>query len=230
MKKNSVLLNAPTNNGAAQKIKLTGKQNKEMATHFWRWVEHENEPAIAILPLGDEMNPDPERNCPRILESKSIGRISTVGETLAAEIFIDDGSLTYWLFDFGTPAQAQAFAKRMKRKKHQTLILGDQCIRICVLMKAVRDTNAPCLEPANRDDDSNLVLSIGKPLTKGRLLYLETLPLEDHDQLVDQLEADHRSDKPLIEDAIPEMKETVTTTELILRNIGIVNAEEVLPG
>jgi hypothetical protein len=182
---------ASVNQDAAPLKKLTSNQCREMTTKFWRWMGYENEPAIAVLPVYDEYN-DPWSNHHCCIDYKEIGRVSTVGATVIIEwLYTEDTrSKSHYLFEFETPVEAQAFAKRIKRGKHQTLIAGEDCIRVVMIssnprkkeIRSAEDVEAIC----------NTVSHIGKAMTKGTIIYYEFLAASTYEELIGNLANSNR--------------------------------------
>jgi hypothetical protein len=170
-----------------------------MATKFWRWLGHENNPAIAVVPVYDEHNDngDPWTRNPHCIEYEMVGRVTTIGSQVVAEWLYTRNrrSKSHYIFEFESPARAQAFAKRIKERKHLVLVAGEDCIRV-VMVSSNPQRNK--IRTAADVDGSirNAVSHLGKAMTKSETRHYEFLEATSYEKLVKKLtEYYRRSDE-----------------------------------
>ena len=162
-------------------IKHTGTQCRELTNNFWRWLGVEKSPTIALLPVRfDGMS---ELECQaECIDYKNIGRVKSAGTTVVIERVEDKKRLSksHYLMEFETRGEAQAFAKRVRRGKHQTLLVGHRCKRV-IMVSSQPDTKL------------NTVSHLGKAMTKIDVSCYESLPTGSYDDLVKRLALLHKN-------------------------------------
>jgi hypothetical protein len=166
---------------AAPTVKHTGRHCRELTNNFWLWLGYDKSPAIALLPINDESNAVRNKR-PNCIDYRNIGQVKTAGNIVVIERSANSTKLSkfYDLMEFQTPAEAQSFAKRIKRGKHQTLLVGIQCVRV-VKISSQPDTNIA------------IVSHIGKEMTEIELCSYELLTGESFEKLVKELATLHKN-------------------------------------
>jgi hypothetical protein len=183
----------PVNPAANSTVKFTGTQCAEMAKKIWKWVDRSASPAVLVLPSYDKFNASPNENTIEVLGYENMGQISSAGKHVPVE-WNDGGENpepAYLLFEFDGNKPAQAFSKRLHRKKHQVLIVGDDCVRIVKITPRTKPATNP--ESGQRSAAPNGVICVGQELTEGEMNYFASLPCDSYNALVRHLKKTYRT-------------------------------------
>ena len=110
------------------KVKFTGNQSAETTNKLWKWMGHLESPAVMILQYYEKPY-NVREHIIEVLDYEMMGDIRSAGRHVVVEWFDneEDPELAYLVFEFFTNKKAQAFSKRLRRKKHQVMIAGDDC-------------------------------------------------------------------------------------------------------
>ena len=214
---NIIITQTPLEETKAIKVKFTGNQASEMTKTIWKWVDRSESPAVLVLPPYEKLNAQPNENTIEVLDYGSMGDISSAGNHVAVEWFEHDEATepAFMLFEFDGNKPAQAFSKRLHRKKHQVLIAGDDCVRVVKINPSTTPATGPVV--GQRSAAPNGVICVGQELTEGELNYYASLPSDSYNALVGHLKSGYRramrAARPM-----PTINEPVTQTEVDPQN------------
>jgi len=188
----SITLEPPLITEANSKVKFTGNQCAEATKKLWHWVDRLESPAVLVLPPYEKFNAQPNENTIEVLDYGSMGDISSAGNHVAVEWFEHDEATepAFMLFEFDGNKPAQAFSKRLHRKKHQVLIAGDDCVRVVKINPSTTPATGPVV--GQRSAAPNGVICVGQELTEGELNYYASLPSDSYNALVGHLKSGYR--------------------------------------
>lgn len=179
-------------------VKFTGNQASETTRKIWKWVDRSASPAVLVLPSYDKFNASPNENTIEVLGYENMGQISSAGKHVPVE-WNDGGENpepAFMLFGFAGNKEAQAFSKRLHRKKHQVLIAGEDCVRIVKITRRTKPATDP--ESGQRSAAPNGVICVGQELTEGEMNYFASLPCDSYNALVRHLKKSYRTGEYLI--------------------------------
>ena len=117
-----------------------------------------------------------------IVPFETVGRVRTVRAVSIME-YLDaetKSPVSYFLHVFQTPAQAQAFAKRIKRGCDQSLQIGDECSQVVII--------TPDMSGVEKHND---VQFQGDEPSKIQEVFFQSMPIESMDDLCGFLNCDY---------------------------------------